>query len=246
VTDLYPPPPGWLTPQSPAGSSLGGDPAGPRRAGSPGADGRARRPRCVARNKKDGGHGAAGLRCAQKVASGDPDYLCGWHRHWLDTGHEVETVDAWINGRKVAAKTLHPNEHVPGSEVQLLDKKGRNVVQVRTADLERFNTVEGRRDTQLAALAFVDAMVRGDIYAAPGVRLKAALWHLDHADTVKELIENQDLDDELEQIVKHLSDEADELADHQVFELLSPETRTRVLTELADQGIELLDESEAS
>lgn len=46
--------------------------------------------------------------------------------------------------------------------------------------------------------------------------------------------------------VKHLSDEADELADHQVFELLSPETRTRVLTELADQGIELLDESEAS
>jgi hypothetical protein len=205
VIDFYPPPPGWTVPPPPTGPLDG--PAGSGRPGPSGRPaGRSGRPHCVARNKRDGGHGAAGLRCAQRIASGDPDYLCGWHRHWLDGGHEVETVDAWIDGRKLAAKTLHASQHVPGSEVQLLDKKGRNVVQLRSADLERFNTVEGRKDSQLAALAFVDAMVRGDIFAAPGVRLRAALWHLDHADTVKELLEERDLDEELEQIVKHLSD----------------------------------------
>jgi hypothetical protein len=245
MTTTYPEPPGWQVPQSRPELR---QPAGQERTGPPSDVSSSLtsrgRPHCVARNKPGGGHGAAGLRCAQRIRSGDPDYLCGWHRHWLEGGHEVETVDAWIDGRKHAAKTLHPSEHVPGTDVQLLDRKGHNVVQVRSVDLERFDTVEGRRDTQLAALAFVDAIIRGDIYAAPGVRLKAALWHLDNGVTMQEALDREELVDEIDQILENLrvEHEYEEPTDEQVIRLLSPKARTIVLTELAEQGIEWVDD----
>jgi hypothetical protein len=197
-------------------------------------------------NKRDGGHGRAGLRCAQRIRSGDPDYLCGWHRQRLDDGYEVETVDAWIDGRKIAAKTLHPTEHVPGSEVQLLGRQGGSVVKLTTGDLEQFDTTASRRGTHLAALAFVDAVIRGDIYAAPGIRLRAALWHLDNAITMQEALDHEELVDELDQILEtmRVEHEYEEPPDEQVIRLLTPETRVRVLTELAEQGIEWVDDEQ--
>jgi hypothetical protein len=226
----YPPPPDWSVPPPPTGSI--GDPVGSGRPGPSGRPaGRSGRPgkyhQCIAVNAIHEG------RCKRPVRHGDPDDLCTVHRGQVNRGKAVRTVRL--------GKLIEPPEHMTDAQIVSIGHgRGTRRIELDVArvDFKSLRTIEGRETLEAIAIATV-ATILQDPTTKDQDRLRAAAMVLPkHQLTAEELEQERDLDDEIFQLLDELAREAEELSDHHVIELLSPETKALVVAELASQGIE--------
>jgi hypothetical protein len=176
-------------------------------------------------------------RCKRPIRHGDPDDLCTVHRGQLNRGKAVRTVRL--------GKTIEPYEHVTDAEVVAIGHgRGTRRVEldVRRVDWKSLKTLEGRENLEAIAIATV-ATILQDPATKDADRLAAARLVLPkHQLTAEELEQERDLDQEILDTIDQLEREAEEVSDRLAFELLSPETRDRVIAELAAHDIELVDQ----